>query len=735
MNLLFELPQRERTLLGEAKDSIQYCAPYDIDSDGNLCRDGWFVVTKSELIVFLKGAILHRFALQSCGEIKCEGMIDSGLFVITPGGEQTVLARFSMKHLSRFSYIARGARLLKEGNAHKVESLEAEKTCEKCGAAMPGTHVCPRCGGRRQSFKRFIQLSKPYALKLSLVSLLMLATSGLTLYQQHVQRLFIDDVLVPRSGTAAQVWQFGVTLFVIIALIIVFTILKQYLSVLLGSRISMDLRNQLFQKIQSLSLSYLNTRKPGDLMNRIVGDTAEVRQFMQDAFANMFSYLLTMVGCLTMMFVMNWKLTLLSIVFVPFVMVTSRLFHKKVHRMFRNQRRKSDKLNSQLQDVIQGIRVVKSFGKEKYEAEQFDRSATQYRDVELHNERFWAIFQPLLGLLMHMGLYCVIYFGGLDVLGGDMSIGQFTQFLNYAGFLYGPLGWITHLPRMLVRMQTGLSRIYDVLDETPDIADTGDAVDHAIQGDIVFDKVTFGYKNYEPVVDGISFHVKQGEMIGLVGESGAGKSTLINLIMRLYDVDEGRILVDGQDIRSIRVQSLHNQIGVVLQETFLFSGTILENIRFSKPDATYEEVIRAAKMANAHEFICKFPDGYDTYVGESGHNLSGGERQRIAIARAILNDPRILILDEATSSLDTESEFQIQKALERLTKGRTTFAIAHRLSTLRGADRLFVIDKHKIAECGTHEELMESSTIYKGLVQAQLEMHAVRAIDEQRPPA
>lgn len=273
-----------------------------------------------------------------------------------------------------------------------------------------------------------------------------------------------------------------------------------------------------------------------------------------------------------------------------------------------------------------------------------------------------------------------------------------------------------------MQMITSLNRIYDVLDEEPVIADTEESKEFPIQGAFTFEDVSFGYHTYEPVLENISFQVEPGEMIGLVGASGTGKSTLINLIMRLYDVDQGKITLDGTDIRNVKSECLHSQIGVVLQETFLFSGSILANIRFARQDATLAEVIQAAKAANAHDFICKTPDGYNTYVGEHGYNLSGGERQRIAIARAILNNPRLLILDEATSALDTESEFLIQQALDRLVKGRTTFAIAHRLSTLRGADRLVVIDRHGIAEIGTHNELLEKKGIYYGLVTAQLKM-------------
>ncbi|MBE6757814.1 MAG: ABC transporter ATP-binding protein, partial [Ruminococcaceae bacterium] len=379
-----------------------------------------------------------------------------------------------------------------------------------------------------------------------------------------------------------------------------------------------------------------------------------------------------------------------------------------------------------LQDIISGIRVVKSFGQEKRETERFKGYTARYRELQRRNEKFFATLYPFVTLLLTVGSFFVYYFGGADVIGGKMTIGQLTQFTAYAAMLYGPLGWLTRLPRMLMRLTNSLERMYDILDEEVEVAEHEKAIEKEIAGDICFENVTFGYRSYEPVLNKINFKVKKGEMIGLVGASGSGKSTLINLIMRLYDVDDGRITIDGTDLREFSKECLHKQIGVVLQETFLFTGSVYDNIRYANPDATPAEIIQAAKMANAHEFIVRFPDGYDTYVGEHGYTLSGGERQRIAIARAILHRPRLLVLDEATSSLDTETEFQIQEALDRLTEGRTTFAIAHRLSTLRNADRIFVLDDHGIAEMGTHNELIRQKGVYYGLVMAQMQMHKIR---------
>jgi ATP-binding cassette subfamily B protein len=554
-----------------------------------------------------------------------------------------------------------------------------------------------------------------------------MASSAFSLYIPQYQKLFIDSKLIDKSGSTRDVIVFVIVMLVLTLFLILLQVLKNWWFVSLGARLSMDIRGKMYQKIQELTLSFIQDKRPGELMNRVAYDTGMIQRFVQECLGHMFSSLVTMVGAIVIMLSLNVPMTLISIVFLPIVFMISTAFRKSVRRRFHLQWVKSDKINSSLQDVITGMRIVKSFGKEKSESDKFDRLASEFAAIQEKNEKFWASFYPLLTFIMSMGIYFVYYFGGRNVLGGTMTIGTLIQFNAYAWTLYGPLGWMTHLPRMITQMITSLERIYDVLDEEPMISNKENAIKHEIQGDVEFRKVHFGYKSYDPVLEDISLEVKKGEMIGLVGASGTGKSTMINLIMHLYEVDDGELLIDGININDLDIESYHSQLGVVLQETFLFTGTILNNIRYAKPDATQEEVIRAAKMANAHDFICKTPDGYNTYLGEKGHNLSGGERQRIAIARAILNDPKLLILDEATSSLDTESEYLIQKALERLTAGRTTFAIAHRLSTLRGADRLIVIDGHRIAEIGTHNELMEKKDIYYSLVMAQLQMQKLKS--------
>jgi ATP-binding cassette subfamily B protein len=726
--LKYSLPEKFYPQLAlETDESIHYLAPFDLQLNNSYEKEGYVIVTNKRLVVLSNEKMLHNIVLSKFSKITCESMVDSGILIGTIDGEEILLARFSMKHVARFSYIARGALLLSNGEKTLVVSKEREKNCSKCGRALPGTNVCPHCDGHMITFRKFLDLCKPYRVRLLLVSLFMVASSYLSLFMPAIQKDFIDNVLKAYNNDYNKVIKFILTMLLLTTVIVILNIIKHKWCVSLGAKISMDLRSKLYEKIQMLSLSFLNTRKPGELMNRVVQDTSEIRRFMEETFSEMLSLLVTMIGSLIFMISMDYKLTLLSTMFIVVVAFLHRLFRKHVQRIFHHLWIKSDDINSSLQDVISGMRVVKSFGKEEYEAKRFHQKALSFAEIQKRSEQFWAIFSPILTFVMGIGIYFATYYGGLKVLGNRMTTGELIQFITYTSILYGPLGWMTFLPRRIVQLVTALERVYDVLDEEPEISDDNNAIDLDIMGNIEFRGVYFGYKIYEPILENINFNISKGEMIGLVGSSGTGKSTMINLIMRLYDVNQGELLIDGININQIKTSSLHSQIGVVLQETFLFSGTILNNIRYAKQEASIEEIIIATKISNAHDFISKMPDGYNTYVGEHGHNLSGGERQRIAIARAILHDPKILILDEATSALDTESEYLIQQALDRLTKGRTTFAIAHRLSTLRNANRLIVIDGKKIAEIGTHNELLDKKGIYYGLVSAQLEMQTIEA--------
>ena len=723
MILKFELPKTAVSCIQmDAGERIYYAVPFDVAEDGSFLPDSYLVVTTRHLWVISKGELREKLDLSQCRHAKAEPKIGCGLLVLEHQGVSRYVVQYSAKHLSRYAYVARGINILISGRGEEVVSGEYEKICPNCGKAIPGTRYCPHCSKEGGFWRNFLAMAAPYKKSFVGIIALMILASVVTLLNPEVQKHLVDEVLTKGNGGMSVAFTCLGIMFGLSIGIVVINILKSYYCTVLGARIAKDLREQLFAKIQILSLSFINDRRPGELMNRIVSDTGRIREFMEKTFCNMFTVCFIFLCDVIFMLALNVKLALFSFIFIPIAAAVTYGFRKNIHRRFHLQWKRGDDVNSNLQDVISGMRVVKSYGREEAEKVKFNHLADEFCHVQTRNEVFWAVFNPWMNFLMGAGVFLVVYFGGIDVLDGEMTTGELLQFVTYTQLLYQYLNWMTNMPRQLINLISGIERINDVLAQEPFIEDVEHPVDLDVQGEIEFRHATFGYKSYQPVLEDLNLTIRTGEMIGIVGASGTGKSTLINLIMRLYEVDDGNLLVDGHDIKEIRSDKFHAQIGVVLQETFLFSGTILNNIRFSRPDATYEEVIRAAKMANAHEFISKTPDGYNTYVGEKGYNLSGGERQRIAIARAILNEPKLLILDEATASLDTESEYMIQKALERLTDGRTTFAIAHRLSTLKNADRLIVIDGHQVAEVGSHEELIRRKGIYYRLVKAQMEM-------------
>ena len=729
MLLQFPLNEQNRALCGlTAGESICYCLPLDLDDAGNFRQNSYTVVTQKRLLVLEEGRRTKEYPLAECEGVRSEPQVGCGLLYVVQAGQEAYIGRFSAKHLTRYSYIARGCLLLRRGETERVESTEYEKTCPVCGRALPGTRECPHCAGKREGFLPVCgKMLAPHKKALAGIFLLMLAATAVTLLTPMFQRRLVDGVLVAQHKDAGMaVLCLGMMALMSVGIVLI-NALKSYQCDQLGSAISADLRQKLYTKIQMLSLSFVHERTPGALMNRIVRDTAHIHDFMADTFCDSLTTLILFVGVVVLMLALNWRLALVAFLTTPLAVGVSLAVRHGIRSRFHLQDKKSDALNSGLQDVLSGMAVVKSYGQEKREAAAFARNASDFARVQTGNEVYFAIFYPAVTFLLGAGVYLVTYFGGAMTLSGYMTPGALLQFISYVTLFYNYVGWMTNLPRALMRLVASVERVGDVLDQEPAIADAPAARDMTVRGKLAFENASFGYKSYQPVLEKIDLKIRPGEMIGLVGASGTGKSTMINLIMHLYEVDEGRLLVDDTDIKGLKRANYHAQIGVVLQETFLFSGTILNNIRFARPDATAEEIIRAAKMANAHDFICATPDAYNTYVGEHGYNLSGGERQRIAIARAILNDPRLLILDEATASLDTESEYLIQTALNRLTAGRTTVAIAHRLSTLKNADRLVVIDGHSIAEIGTHNELMAKQGIYYGLVEAQREMQGKRA--------
>jgi ATP-binding cassette, subfamily B, bacterial len=709
-----------------AVEEIQYSAETDITIDGRYSVER-LVVTASKILREVDGRTVLEVERSEVVAYTARTEVGSGYFEVElEGGAVVRVCRFTAARAAVFATIARNLTRIASGEPPVEELPDDSRRCPQCGRLYPeGSRICPRCTKHHALFGRLLSYTKPYGWSLLATLLLFSGVTAASLLEPRLSRAIIDRVIVPRNPDLTLLLGLVALKALLLVVRIVFVILRGRTLAAIGNGIERDLRGMVFAKIQALSLSYVSKQKTGNLMNRISADTQRIQRFIAGFASELLGSMLLIVVVLIIMVLRDWRLALLVFLPAPIVILVMRAVISVMRDLDRRLFRYADRVQHLLQDILSGIRVVKAFGREEWEIGRYRDSSVETRDLSIRANRIWNTIIPFFSFVFGFGQYFVLFFGGRLVLGEEMALGELVQFSTYAAMIYGPLAWLSQLPRMFSQMLGGAARIFEVIDEEPQIRDRPGSKRHAIAGTIVFEGVTFGYKSHEPVLDSVDLRIAPGEMIGLVGPSGAGKTTLINLLLRLYDPDEGRITIDGIDLRDLALVDLRSRMGAVLQETFLFSGSILENIRYARPEADYGEVVRAARIANAHDFIVKFPAGYDTQVGERGQRLSGGEAQRIAIARAVMHNPKILILDEATSSVDTETEQKIQDALDRLVKDRTTIAIAHRLATLRNADRLVVIDKGKIAEVGSHDELMAKRGMYYDLITTQRRMAGV----------
>ena len=503
----------------------------------------------------------------------------------------------------------------------------------------------------------------------------------------------------------------------------VFTFLQGVLSARTAQGIAYDLRNQLYTKIQSLSFSYHDRAQTGQLLTRATSDVEMIHMFVGMGFIQLLSAILMMVGSIVLLFATDWQLALIMLVLVPLTFGIFALFAGKARPLFMQIQQRLADLNTVLQENLVGVRVVKAFAREPYEARRYTQANQNLFDLNLAVGRLMTTAMPLIFLIANLSLLAVYWVGGYQAIAGHVSIGRLVAFANYMMMAFFPMLMLGMIMAMISQAGASAERVFEILDAQSEVVEKPDAVElPAIEGRVAFEQVSFRYfSRGELVLKDVSFLAEPGQTVALLGATGSGKSTIINLIPRFYDVTEGQVIIDDYDVRDVTLDSLRQRIGIVLQETTLFSGTIRENIAFGRPDASLEWIIAVAKAAEAHDFIMSFPEGYDTPVGERGVTLSGGQKQRIAIARALLLNPRILILDDATSSVDYETEYRIQQALERLMEGRTSFVIAQRIATVLNADQILVLDRGEIVARGTHEELLRESPIYADIYYSQLE--------------
>ncbi|MGC9356611.1 MAG: ABC transporter ATP-binding protein [Anaerolineae bacterium] len=569
--------------------------------------------------------------------------------------------------------------------------------------------------------KRMTRYLSPYWKALVATGVLLLFRVGLRLLPPLIQREVVDGVI--RDGNLAQLPRLIGGLIAIYAFIQLTDFGDMYLRHALGERFILDLRVRLYEHLQQLSLSFYNQTSTGELMSRVTNDVNAMEQFVTHGVPLTVVDLLRLLGAATVLLVLNWRLALVVLAPLPMLAIGLRLFNQQVRPIYRKVRDRLGDINARLQDNLAGIRVIQAFEQEERELHAFRAVSERYYDERVRAIWKWSIFFPALHFLSAVGGALTLGFGARLVILETLSLGTLVAFLTYITSFYEPLRRLTEIDNTFQQAIAAGERIFELLDEHPEIEDaTGAKVLEEVEGEVRFEDVHFRYGKGDEVLHDIEFHMAPGEVVALVGPSGAGKTSIANLLCRFYDPGHGRILLDGHDLREVEVQSLRQHIAVVLQDTFLFNTTVRENICYGNPDATDEEVMAAAKTAYAHEFILQLPEGYGTEIGERGVRLSGGQKQRLALARAILTDPRILILDEATSSVDAEAEYLIQQALEEVLRGRTALVIAHRLSTIRGADKIIALEKGHIREVGDHRELLAREGLYSQLYQRQLEL-------------
>lgn len=713
-----------------ALEPVLFEAESDLDRHGRLGHSRMVVQTDDIRIFETTPAgefEAMRVPLAEIRSPKTEQLVDAFAIIVRIEGREVELLRSTNARAVALSDACRRLELYLDDKPLPPIS-ERHDVCPKCGRPLGDeSRVCPYCIDRRQTMIRLFGYAREDRGRIIWGTVLTTAATLMALIPPLLTKYLVDDVFLQNK-----VSEFTPLIVMLAGSFLAKSLLDMARLrniAFLGMRMANNIRGSLFAKIQSLSLNFYDRRSVGSLMSRMINDTGALYDVLVDGIPVILNQGARLIGIPVFLFIVNPRIAPYVLIPVPFVAVGVSVYRKKMTKVWSRFWHNWSRFGSALNGILQGSREVKAFNSEGREVSRFDHRSQTLANTQYIAESSWGTFFPAVVFTMSLSSLVVWLVGGRAVIGKVMTIGDLTAFLAYVAMLNDPLMSLQRIIDWTTRALTAAERVFEIQDTPIDIAEDPEAVEMPnIKGHLVFRDVHFGYDKAREVIHGIDLEIQPGEVIGIVGHSGSGKSTLSSLMMRFYDPTQGTIELDGVDLRKMKIADFRRQVGIVLQESYLFPGSVRSNIAYGRPDCPLEEVIAAAKAANAHHFIVNFPDGYDTYVGERGQRLSGGERQRIAIARAILHNPKVLILDEATASVDTETERMIQEALERLVSGRTVLAIAHRLSTLRSADRLVVIDDGKLAEVGSHDELLQiEGGIYRRLVEMQQEVSKVRS--------
>ena len=703
-------------------------AKADVAGDGSF-GERWVVVDRAEVRVFdgTGPEAVQRVPIAELVRCRSESSVGGGAVVLERAGAAPLRVCHSQSQAAKFSEVVRGIEQLREGKAFHINGHVERNRCSTCRRLLPERDgICPACIRKTATLARLAVRLWPYRLRTVAVAVASLFVTAAALAPPLVTAMIVDDVLVPADRVPPMEERLGLLALLVAGLVGIRVVswagewIHGWNATWLGARVTADIRAELYHRLEMLSLPFYDKHPIGSLIARATRDVQMLQGFLIDGVPYLVTNLLTLVGILALMLGMSLHLSLYVLLPVPLILLWGAFYWSRLRMLFARLMQSWSRLTDRTVETLTGIRVVKSFAQEAREIASFNVANAGIRAAGIRVKLHQGIFFATMALITALGMMLVWGVGGQQVLNGAITLGTLVAFYSYMWMFLGPIQWLGEMNDQMSRAFASAERIFEVIDAPPEGAVEGAVAKRpALAGHVRLRDVTFGYDKSKPVLKGVDLELRRGEMVGIVGRSGVGKTTIVNLIARFYDPDRGSVEIDGVDAREMDPGHLRSHIGMVLQEPLLFSGTIADNIGYGKPGATLAEIMDAARAANAHSFIMTKPDGYETPVGEKGTGLSGGERQRISIARAILRDPRILIFDEATASVDVQTERHIQVALERLMQGRTTIAIAHRLSTLRGASRIVVIEDGRISEQGSHAELMAKRGTFHELVQMQ----------------